>query len=186
MVKKAKDKAEPHAEQQSLRPKIFLSTLEYAEIPRSEAELFNYCLQQLEQEWNSICHAAEEHLTQMVGKIAETTFLLALLIYSQRNKTLDSSGQDPKMIEQHLRDATTWASFDATQAQQAIILQDLWETYNTSMWPYLKGAWSDQDRDLFQEGVEKAYARIRKRIARLTQTSQELINLVISEPHSYA
>ncbi|KAL4760394.1 uncharacterized protein BDW70DRAFT_67767 [Aspergillus foveolatus] len=68
MVKKAKDKVEPEGEQQSLRPKIFFSTLEYAEVPRSEVELFNYCLQQLEQEWNSICHAAEEHLTQMHEK----------------------------------------------------------------------------------------------------------------------
>ncbi|KAL4766697.1 ankyrin repeat-containing domain protein [Aspergillus nidulans var. acristatus] len=162
MVKMDKDKADPLAEQQSLGPKIFFSTLEYAEIPRSAAELFDYCLRQLEQEWYSICHAAEEHLTQM------------------RNRTLDSSGQDPKMIDQHLRDATTWASFDATQSQQAIILQELWETYSTSMWPYLKGTWSDQDRDMFQKEIEKAYARIRKRIARLTQMSQELINLEFS------
>jgi hypothetical protein len=70
MVKIANDKAEPREEQQSLGPKIFFSTLEYAEIPRSPAELFGYCLQQLEQEWISICNVAEEHLTQMLGKTA--------------------------------------------------------------------------------------------------------------------
>jgi hypothetical protein len=70
MVKIANDKAEPREEQQSLGSKIFFSTLEYAEIPRSPAELFGYCLQQLEQEWISICDVAELHLTQMVGKTA--------------------------------------------------------------------------------------------------------------------
>jgi hypothetical protein len=75
MVKNAKDKTEPQ-EQQSLRPKIFLSTLEYAEIPRSELELLNYCLQQLEQEWSSICRAAEDHLAQMVGELTYKSILL--------------------------------------------------------------------------------------------------------------
>jgi hypothetical protein len=70
MVKIANDKAEPREEQQSLGSKIFFSTLEYAEIPRSPAELFGYCLKQLEQEWISICDVAELHLTQMVGKTA--------------------------------------------------------------------------------------------------------------------
>ncbi|KAL3435422.1 ankyrin repeat-containing domain protein [Aspergillus tetrazonus] len=151
MVKKAEDKAEPQ-ERQSLRPKIFLSTLEYAEIPRSEVELFNYCLQQLEQEWNSLYHAAEEHLAQMIQKI----------------------------IKQLLSDAKTWAGFEATRSQQAMILQELCNTYNASTWPYLKDSWSDLDRDNFQNEIEGMYGRIKTQTTKLTQKSGELIDLEFS------
>ncbi|KAL4744376.1 hypothetical protein BDW72DRAFT_93142 [Aspergillus terricola var. indicus] len=161
MVKAAKDQPGTHEEQQNLGSKIFFSTLEYAEIPESETELFYHCLQQLEQEWNSICDTAEEHLINL------------------RTKTFDSSGQEPSMIAQHLTAATTWASFDATQTRQAKILQDLCKTYNKSTGPYLKCAWDDKVQETFQENIGEAYSRINKRIARLTQMSQELIDLVI-------
>jgi hypothetical protein len=41
MVKVANDQAPPRDGQQIMKPKIFFSTLEYAEIPRSPLELFH-------------------------------------------------------------------------------------------------------------------------------------------------
>ncbi|KAL2793212.1 hypothetical protein BJX66DRAFT_306580, partial [Aspergillus keveii] len=70
-----------------------------------------------------------------------------------------------------------WASFDATKSTQAAILRELCQTYNESMWPYLKGTWTDQHRGGFQAGIEKTYAKVQSRVSRLSQTSQELINL---------
>ena len=59
-----------------------------------------------------------------------------------------------------------------------MILQELCKTYNTSTWPYLKGSWSDLDRDNFQTEIEGMYGRIKTQITKLTQNSGELINLV--------
>jgi hypothetical protein len=47
MVKVADDQAAPREGQQRLKPKIFFSTLEYAEIPTSPADLFDYCINSL-------------------------------------------------------------------------------------------------------------------------------------------
>ena len=49
-----------------LQSKLFFTTLEYCEIPNSPTELFRPCIRQLEEEWNLICEAAANHLSNMV------------------------------------------------------------------------------------------------------------------------
>jgi hypothetical protein len=115
------------------------------------------------------------------GKRRRSWGLSTFANYSQRTRTFDSrGGQNPNLIDQHLNYAIMWASFDATQSTQVAILRELCQTYNESMWPYLKGTWTDQHRGGFQAGIEKTYAKVQSRVLRLSQTSQELINLVVS------
>jgi hypothetical protein len=52
-----------------LESKILFTTLEYCEISNLPAELFCPCIQQLEDEWNDIFEAAEDHLINMVWEL---------------------------------------------------------------------------------------------------------------------
>jgi hypothetical protein len=49
-----------------LECKVIFTTLEYCEISTSPTQLFRPCVEQLEDEWNKICQAAEDHLVTMV------------------------------------------------------------------------------------------------------------------------
>jgi putative NADPH-quinone reductase len=49
-----------------LETKVFFTTLDYCELPKSPTEYFCPCIRQLEEEWNNICEAAENHLSNMV------------------------------------------------------------------------------------------------------------------------
>jgi hypothetical protein len=59
-----------------LESKILFTTLEYCEISNSPTKLFYPCTRQLEDEWNDIFEAAEDHLSNMVWDL--TTCLASL------------------------------------------------------------------------------------------------------------
>ncbi|KAL2871034.1 ankyrin repeat-containing domain protein [Aspergillus lucknowensis] len=150
----------PHS-QHVLKSKVFFTTFEYAEIPDSPIKLFVPCIQQLEDEWNRICDAAERHLSKM------------------RTSTFHANGRNNNLVKIHLSDAEMWTKFNETHLAQMRYLRSLTESYDR--WPVLQeGAisWLSWKRENLQSEIENAEARVRERIARLTSTSQELIQLV--------
>ncbi|KAL2835312.1 ankyrin repeat-containing domain protein [Aspergillus pseudoustus] len=150
----------PHS-QHALKSKVFFTTFEYAEIPDSPIKLFLPCIHQLETEWNSICDAGERHLSHM------------------RTMTFHSNGRNNNLVKIHLSDAEMWTRFHETHLAQMRYLRSLTESYDR--WPVLQeGAvsWLSWKRENLQSEIENAETRVRERIARLTKTSQELIQLV--------
>ncbi|KUL81515.1 hypothetical protein ZTR_10186 [Talaromyces verruculosus] len=121
MVKMTRGDPSSSPDNYDLKSKFFFSTFEYAEIPNSPLELFDHCLTQLGQEWDDICDAAETHLSTM------------------RSMTFAAKGQNSNLIDVHLKDATTWAGLDTTQATQAKFLNELLRVYDPSRWSYLDG-----------------------------------------------
>jgi hypothetical protein len=67
MVKAESSNAETDARRSNLRSKTFFSTLEYAEVPNAATDLFSPLIQQLQEEWNGIYRAAEQHLNDKAG-----------------------------------------------------------------------------------------------------------------------
>ncbi|KAL3478816.1 ankyrin repeat-containing domain protein [Aspergillus californicus] len=146
--------------QQVLKSKVFFTTFEYAEIPDSPIKLFLPCIRQLEDEWNSICNAAEHHLS------------------NTRTSTFHSNGRNNNLVQIHLSDAETWIKFSETHIAQMRYLRSLIESYDR--WPVLQeGAisWLSWKRENLQNEISDAETRVKERIARLTRTSQELIQL---------
>ncbi|KAL2820950.1 ankyrin repeat-containing domain protein [Aspergillus cavernicola] len=149
----------PHT-QHVLRSKVFFTTFEFAEIPDSPIKLFIPCIQQLEDEWNTICDAAERHLSNM------------------RTSSFHSNGRNNNLVKIHLSDAEMWTKFNETHLAQMRYLQSLTESYDR--WPVLQeGAisWLSWKRENLQNEIENAEARVKTRIAHLTRISQELIQL---------
>ncbi|KAL2822617.1 ankyrin repeat-containing domain protein [Aspergillus granulosus] len=149
----------PHS-QHVLKSKVFFTTFEHAEIPDSPIKLFLPCIQQLENEWNSICDAGERHLSHM------------------RTMTFHSNGRNNSLVKIHLSDAEMWTRFNETHLAQMRYLRSLIESYDR--WPVLQeGAvsWLSWKRENLQSEIENAETRVRERIARLTKISQELIQL---------
>ena len=76
LVKSNQHDPESKSGKPMLESKVFFTTLEYCGIRKSPTELFLPCIQQLEDEWNMNCEAAEDHLSNMV---CESTTSLASL-----------------------------------------------------------------------------------------------------------
>jgi hypothetical protein len=50
-----------------LKSTTFFSTLEHAAVPDTAADLSGSLVQQLREEWDSVCKAAEQHLNNRVS-----------------------------------------------------------------------------------------------------------------------
>jgi hypothetical protein len=70
MVKPELPKTEQTTRRRLLKSTTFFSTLEHAVVPSTAIDLCYPLIQQLEEEWNSVCKAAEKHLNGMVGAVA--------------------------------------------------------------------------------------------------------------------
>ena len=57
---------EPVGKRSVLRVKTFFSTLEYAAVPKVASDLFIPLTKQLQEEWDGLYKAAEQHLNEMV------------------------------------------------------------------------------------------------------------------------
>lgn len=66
MVKPEPSRAEPEMRGPILVSKTFFSTLEYAAVPSTASDLFVPLVQQLQEEWNGVFKAADQHLSSMV------------------------------------------------------------------------------------------------------------------------
>jgi hypothetical protein len=71
--------------QHVLKSKVFFTTFEHAEIPDSPIKLFLPCIQQLEEEWNSICDTAEAHLSNMVCPLNHPTVYVSITSADHRS-----------------------------------------------------------------------------------------------------
>lgn len=60
-------RTEPEGKRAILQTKTFFSTLEYAAVPNAATDLFVPLVQQLQEEWNGVYKAADQHLLFMVG-----------------------------------------------------------------------------------------------------------------------
>lgn len=68
MIKPKLPKTEPEARRSILETKTFFSTLEFAAVPDAATDLFVPLVQQLQEEWNDVHKAADQHLNFMVRK----------------------------------------------------------------------------------------------------------------------
>jgi len=68
MVKPEPSMAGPETSGPILKSKTFFSTLEYAAVPHVATDLFIPLIRQLQEEWDVVCGAAEQHLYYMVGQ----------------------------------------------------------------------------------------------------------------------
>lgn len=66
MVKPKLSELDPEARRSILETRTVFSTLEFAAVPDTAADLFAPLVQQLQEEWNGVFKAADQHLTSMV------------------------------------------------------------------------------------------------------------------------
>lgn len=66
MVKPKLSGTEPEARRSILETRTIFSTLEFAAVPDTATDLFAPLVQQLQEEWNGVYKAADQHLTSMV------------------------------------------------------------------------------------------------------------------------
>jgi hypothetical protein len=54
-----------------LKSTTFFSTLEHAEVPDTAINLSAWLIEQLREEWESVCKAAEQHLNDRVSAVSD-------------------------------------------------------------------------------------------------------------------
>lgn len=69
MVKPKSLKAEQDTGRRLLKSTTFFSTLEHASVPDTAIDLCDPLIEQLEEEWNSVCKAAEQHLNDRASTV---------------------------------------------------------------------------------------------------------------------
>lgn len=69
MIKPETLKAEQVTRRHLLKSTTFFSTLEHATVPDTATDLCQALIEQLKEEWNSVCTAAEQHVNDTVGTV---------------------------------------------------------------------------------------------------------------------
>ncbi|CAG7915948.1 unnamed protein product [Penicillium olsonii] len=162
LVKPDENRPKSTSAQSKLECKAIFTTLEYCEMSTSPTQLFRPCIEQLEDEWNSICRAAEDHLSTM------------------RSETFRSNGRSIGLISDHLRDAQTWTDFKKLLQVQLSILRSLSRDFDQRNGQVLQegsGTWGNDLKPKFMSDLANTETRITEKFLALKETSGELIEL---------
>ncbi|KAF2807556.1 uncharacterized protein BDZ99DRAFT_465386, partial [Mytilinidion resinicola] len=156
MVKPESSKTEQDTRRRLLKSTTFFSTLEHAAVPDTATDLCIPLIQQLKEEWNSVCKAAEQHLND------------------RRIEVLRSRGLEAGLIEALLHDARLWGRLSELLEGQVMALFGSFEVKN---WEMLYEQEHREKAQALKKDVNELSEELRKRLNNLTATSQELIQL---------
>ncbi|MCJ1468852.1 Ankyrin-2 [Pseudocyphellaria aurata] len=169
MVKPKPPKNKPEIRRSTLESKTFFSTLEYAAVPKTPADLFVPLVQQLEEEWNDVHETADGHLSDM------------------RTRVLQSNGTDSKLIKSLLRDARLWGILSKLLEDQIKVLRSVQGSYENNSWVlykegkelYKEGKNNLEHRQIreFEKETNDLSTKVQTQLGDLTATSQTLIQL---------
>ncbi|MCJ1271167.1 Ankyrin-2 [Lobaria immixta] len=163
MVKPKLSELDSEARRSILETRTVFSTLEFAAVPDTATDLFAPLAQQLQEEWNGVYKAADQHLTSM------------------RTKVLESNGSDSKLIRLLLSDARLWGTLRKLLEDQITTLRSLQGSYENKNWTVLH----EEDKDTlegklksFRDETDSLNQKVNELLVNLASTSQTLIQLV--------